>query len=200
MTARHLTTARLLAGTESSIRPGMSTWHVAIGALAHMCAAELAQFRGQPPTVIARRATEWVAANVKDVRVLGNMPKARMQIAAAACSYMHRFAPGLDAKYLGSEIAFDGGRIDLAWDVPDHGVIIDELKTQTWVRLDINSAMLEQARRYKSFGVNQWGGGFCGVRLLPLRHPAEARFVPARGPIMRLADSVVSGIPWMASL
>lgn len=200
-TARHVTAARLHgSGVKSAskitgdVRPGMSTWHVAIGALVHQCAGALAEYRGEQPGVIAQRATEWVNLAARDTRVLGNLAKARAQITSLACAYLHRYAPGQDAEYLGAEIAFKGGRVDLAWSIPGLGVVIDELKTTAWVRLNVDATMLAQPQRYREFGVQKWGSGFAGVRFLPLRNPGEARFVAPDGSVHRLDDSAAAHV------
>ncbi|SOC50404.1 hypothetical protein SAMN05660748_3152 [Blastococcus aggregatus] len=196
MTARHVTAARLhgsgstsASKTTGDVRPGMSTWHVAIGSLVHQCAGALAEHRGEQSGVIAQRATEWVNSAARDTRVFGNLAKARAQITSLACAYLHRYAPDADADYLGAEIPFDGGRVDLVWSIPGLGVVIDELKTTAWVRLNVDASMLAQPQRYREFGVQKWGSGFAGVRFLPLRNPGEARFISADGEVHRLTDS-----------
>jgi hypothetical protein len=167
----------------------MSDWHVVVGALVHRCAAELAEHRGEDPGTLAQRATEWANLAARDTRVLGNLAKARAQIASYACVYLHQYAPGGNAKYLGSEVRFDGGKVDLIWSIPRLGVVIDELKTTAWVRLSVDAAMLVQPQRYREFGVQKWGKRFAGVRFLPLRNPREARFISADGTVHRLDDS-----------
>lgn len=192
-TARHVTAARL-HGTSGSktardVRPGMSDWHIAIGSLVHQCAGALAEHRGEQPGVIAQRSTEWVNLAARDTKVFGNLAKARAQVTSLACAYLHRYAPGTDAEYLGAEIPFDGGRVDLVWSIPGLGVVIDELKTTAWVRLNVDAAMLAQPQRYREFGVQQWGTRFAGVRFLPLRNPGEARFITPDGVVHRLDGS-----------
>jgi hypothetical protein len=167
----------------------MSDWHVAIGALVHQCAGALADHRGEQPGVIAQRATEWVNSAARDTRVFGNLAKARAQITSLACAYLHRYAPDANADYLGAEIAFGGGRVDLVWSIPGFGVVIDELKTTAWVRLNVDATMLDQPQRYRTFGVQKWNSGFAGVRFLPLRNPGEARFISADGTVHRLDGS-----------
>lgn len=192
MTARHVTAARLHGSrskTTGDVRPGMSDWHVAIGSLVHQCAGALAEHRGDQSSVIAQRATQWVNLAARDTRVFGNLAKARAQITSLACAYLHRYAPGAQAEYLGAEIPFDGGRVDLVWSIPGLGVVIDELKTTAWVRLNVDAAMLAQPQRYRQFGAEKWGSGFAGVRFLPLRNPGEARFITADGTVYRLDDS-----------
>jgi hypothetical protein len=202
MSPRHRTAARLhaaLAKEARVVRPGMSNWHVAVGTLVHQCAGALAEHRGEPPTLIAQRATEWVNGHARDTRVFGNLAKARAQITSCACSYLHRYAPGPDAQYLGSEVRLGGGRVDLAWFVPDLGVVIDELKTTAWVRLSVDATMLAQPQRYRRFGVAEWGDRFAGVRFLPLRNPGEARFIDPAGTVHRLAESVAAALTRAAS-
>lgn len=200
MTARHVQAARLHSSKgkktaqpsqneERLIRPGMSTWHIAIGQLVHRCAGELAEHRNEPRTVLVGRIVEWVNAAAKDTRVFGNLAKARAQITSMAGAYLFSYAPGPDAQYIGAELAFDGGRVDLAWFVPDFGVVVDELKTTAWVRLGVDAKMLEQAQRYRQFGVSEWDDLFAGVRFLPLLNPQEARFIDPTGAVCRLTDS-----------
>lgn len=198
MTPRHVQAARLHDTTATSkqptecwgtIRPGMSTWHIAIGQLVHRCAGDLAEYRAEPRTVLAGQIVEWVNAVADDTRVFGNLTKARAQVSSMAGAYLFKYAPGADAQYVGAELSFDGGRIDLAWFVPDLGVVIDELKTTAWVRLGVDAKMLEQAQRYREFGVAEWGDQFAGVRFLPLLNPSEARFVSPDGTVHLLANS-----------
>ena len=198
MTARHVQAARLHKSNSKSkspketaggIRPGMSDWHIAIGQLVHRCAGDLAEYRSAPRNVLAGHIVEWVNAAAKDTRVFGNLPKARAQITSMAGAYLFQYAPGSDAQYIGAELSFDGGRIDLAWFVPGFGIVIDELKTTAWVRLGVDAKMLGQAQRYREFGASEWGDMFAGVRFLPLLNPHEARFIDPTGGVARLSDS-----------
>jgi hypothetical protein len=197
VTARHVTAARLhgnYAASPREVRPGMSDWHVAVGALVHQCAAALVEHRSEAPGLIAQRATEWVNLAARNTKVFGNLAKARAQITSLTCAYLHRYGPDPDAEYLGSEIKFDGGRVDLVWSIPGLGVVIDELKTTAWVRLSVDAAMLAQPQRYREFGVQKWNRQFAGVRFLPLRNPGEARFIDADGTVHRLGDSPASNL------
>ena len=169
-----------------SVRPNMSTWHVSVGQLVHRCAGDLAEHRSETRTVLAGRITEWVSAAAKDTRVFGNLPKARAQITSMAGAYLFTYAPGPDAQYLGAEVTFDGGRLDLVWFVPDFGVVIDELKTTSWVRLGVDATMLKQCQRYREYGLTEWGDLFAGVRFLPLLNPHEARWIDPSGTVSRL--------------
>jgi hypothetical protein len=198
VTSRHVQAARLhnskpvkasSTGEERLIRPGMSDWHIAVGQLVHRCAGDLAEHRSEPRTALAGRIIEWVNLVAKDTRVFGNLAKARAQITSMAGAYLFSYAPGPDAQYIGAELAFDGGRLDLAWFIPDLGIVVDELKTTAWVRLGVDSKMLEQAQRYRVFGVAEWGDMFAGVRFLPLLNPNEARFIDPTGDVARLTDS-----------
>lgn len=197
MTPRHVAAARLhgtpstrkQSGEAVGVRPGMTDWHIAIGQLVHLCAGELAEHRNEPRTTLAGTIIEWVNAAAKDTRVFGNLPKARAQITSMAGAYLFTYAPGPDAEYIGAELAFDGGRIDLAWFIPDFGIVVDELKTTAWVRLGVDAKMLEQAQAYRVFGVAEWGDMFAGVRFLPLLNPHEARFIDPNGGVARLTDS-----------
>lgn len=199
---RHETATRLHRGDlessdspeQKSIRPHESAWHAAIGALVHQCAGDLADVRGTGPSAIVGAAIEWANANVNDTKVLGNLAKARSQVTSCACVYLTKYVPGPGARHLGAEIAFDGGRIDLAWDVPGLGVVVDEIKTHAWIRLNVDSRMLAQPRRYIAFGVSEWGTAFAGVRFLPLRHPGEARFLGADGSVARLSQSPAADV------
>ncbi|HXH80409.1 hypothetical protein [Nocardioides sp.] len=209
MTSRHQQAARLHAQSadkrsgrqvasgasgEGSVRPGMSNWHIAVGQLVHRCAGDLAEHRGESRNVLAGRITEWVNAAAKDTRVFGNLAKARAQISSMAGAYLFTYAPGPDAQYIGAELAFDGGRIDLAWFVPEFGIVIDEIKTTAWVRLGVDATMLEQSQRYRTYGADKWDDLFAGVRFLPLLNPHEARFIDSTGGIHRLAESPAQAI------
>jgi hypothetical protein len=202
MTARHVTAARLHGNpskTTGAVHPGMSDWHIAIGALVHQCAGALAEHRREQSGVIAQRAIEWVNLAARDTKVFGNLAKARAQITSLACAYLHRYAPGADAEYLGAEIPFNGGRVDLVWSIPGLGIVIDELKTTQWVRLNVDAAMLAQPQRYREFGAEKWGSDFAGVRFLPLRNPGEARFINADGTVHRLDTSPAADVRKVAA-
>lgn len=201
MSARRHESARLLqervlALDERSVRPGHSLWHQAVGVMVHRGAAALAGARSEPHPVLAGTVTDWVNANAKDTKVFGNLSKARAQITGSICVYLARYAPGPDARYLGTEIAYDlegeRGRIDLAWLVPDLGVVIDEIKTQSWTNLAVDDEMLAQVHRYRRFGISEWGDAFAGVRFLPLRFPSEMRFVEPDGTVQWLSESVAA--------
>lgn len=194
---RHEIAARLydevLSAPDRSVRPGNSAWHQAVGVMVHRAAGEFAERRHLAAPLLAQEVTEWVSLNAKDTKVFGNLSKARMQITGSACVYLTMHAPGPHAQYLGSEISYDidgvRGRIDLAWFVPDLGVVIDEIKTQSWTNLAVDARMLEQVHRYRVFGVGEWGDMFAGVRFLPLRFPSEMRFVTPDGGVHLLAES-----------
>lgn len=202
MTPRHLQALRLHALNDEarkkasgktkpdrSVRPGMSDWHITIGQLVHRCAGELAEHRTESLTTVAALATEWINENARDTTVLGNLSKARAQVCSMTCAYLSRYAPGPDAQYLGTEVRLGDCRVDLAWFVPDLGVVIDELKTTAWVSLRVDAAMLGQPQMYRELGVAEWGERFAGVRFLPLRNPHEARFITAEGNVLPLGDS-----------
>jgi hypothetical protein len=202
MTPRHVQADGLHAAARAAkandkggtVRPGQSTWHLAVGRLVHRCAGELAEHRSEPRTVLAGRIIEWVNLAARDTHVFGNLPKARAQITSMTGAYLFAHAPGPQAQYIGAEVSFDGGRLDLAWFVPDFGVVIDELKTTSWVRLGVDNTMLAQAQRYREYGNSEWGDLFAGVRFLPLLNPHEARFIDASGAVERLGDSPAAGV------
>lgn len=183
----------VLRSEPRSVRPGMSRWHQAVGMMVHRAAGDFAERRGLAAPVLAQQVTEWVNLHAKDTTVFGNLSKARSQITGATCVYLTRHAPGAHAQYLGAEISYDvdgvRGRVDLAWFVPGLGVVIDEIKTQSWTNLAVDARMLEQVHRYRVFGVGEWGEGFAGVRFLPLRYPTEMRFVTPDGDVHNLAQS-----------
>ena len=183
---------------DREIRPGMSNWHQAVGVMVHRAAGSLAEHRHLPPSDLAGVVTDWVNANAKDTKVFGNLAKARAQITGCACLYLSRYAPGLEAEYLGTEIEYhlngDHGRVDLAWSVPGLGIVIDEIKTQSWTNLAVDDRMLEQVERYRRFGVAEWGDHFAGVRFLPLRFPSEMRFLGSAGAVESLTTSIAASV------
>lgn len=160
-----------------STRPGHKTWHVAVGNFVHACCAAHADLRNLPSHEVALSVIEWVNAHARHAQVFGNLPKARATIASNANAYLTQYAPGPDANFLGAEIEVEGGRIDLAWFVPDLGIVVDEIKTVRQVHLRTDNPGIAQCHRYVDAGLAQWGDQFAGVRYLPLSHPADALFI-----------------------
>jgi hypothetical protein len=203
-TSRHLAAARL-HGTQSKttgeVRPGMSDWHVANGALVHQCAGALAVHRGEQPGVIAQRATEWVNLAARETRVFGNprqgsrpdhLPRLRLP-APARARHRRRVPRRRDP------VRRRSGRSGLVrpWRGRGHRRVEDD----AWVRLNVDAAMLAQPQRYRQFGVQRWGAEFSGVRFLPLRNPGEARFISAdgMGPPARRVRRRAPSRTWAAS-
>lgn len=176
------------------VRPGMKDWHLLIGDLVHECAGTLAEHRCESPAALAGLAAEWVNTHARDTANLGNLAKARAQVGSLTCAYLMRYAPGPDAQYLGAELRLGTKRVDLAWFIPDFGVVIDELKTTNTVKLSLDSLMLAQPRDYAVLGATEWGHLFAGVRFLPLRNPHQAVWITADGNTTPLWESPAAAI------
>ncbi|MCL2612398.1 MAG: hypothetical protein FWD95_04105 [Nocardioidaceae bacterium] len=179
MVLKHHHAARLhaeagLTGTEFPAHE--SNWHQTVGQLVHHCCADHANLRHLPAHELAQRVIDWASVNVKATRTLGNLAKARAAIASNANVYLTRYAPGPDAQFLGAEIPVGDGRIDLAWFIPDFGVLVDELKTVRQVHMHADNPGITQCHGYVDAGLAEWGDLFAGVRYLPLSIPSQALF------------------------
>lgn len=169
-------------------------WHSAVGRLVHACCADLADRRHLPAHEVAVSVLEWVNTHARDTKSLGNLMKARAAISSNANVYLTQHAPDADAQFLGAEVPVEGGRIDLAWFVPDLGVVIDELKTVRQVHLHADNLGIQQCHRYVDAGVKEWGDLFAGVRYLPLAHPDQALYIDAAGVERTLATSAAGAV------
>ena len=115
-----------------------------------------------------------------------------MRVVTATGVYLNRFRPGNEALYLGSELTYPGGRIDVAWRIPGVGVFFDEIKTSRHV--GVNPDDEEQLRRYGSFGRAEYGSDFLGIRYLPLLNPSRSLLANLIGDALKLtplADSPI---------
>lgn len=169
-------------------------WHTAVGRLVHACCAAHADLRHLPAHEVAASVIEWVNENARQTQSLGNLMKARAAIASNANVYLTQYAPDADAQFLGAEVPVEGGRIDLAWFVPDLGIVVDELKTVRQVHLHADNPGVSQCHRYVDAGVKEWGDLFAGVRYLPLAHPKQALFIDATGAERALAASPAAAV------
>lgn len=200
MTPRHVQAKNLHAqvGARAALYGGRAQaapvdgrdWHHTVGNLVHECCAAHAELRHLPAHEVAGSVIEWVNVHARETRTLGNLAKARAAIASNANVYLTQYAPDQDAQFLGAEIPVEGGRIDLAWFVPDLGVVVDELKTVRQVHLHADNPGIKQCHRYVEAGVKEWGDLFAGVRYLPLALPHQALFIDATGVERPLAASV----------
>jgi hypothetical protein len=100
--------------------------------------------------------------------------RVRMRVVTAAGRYLQRCAPVAPTEFMGTEVLYDGSRVDLVWGHPRLGVFFDELKTSRQPRPETSTASLLQVSRYAQAGLDIFADSFAGVRLIPLLAPDAA--------------------------
>lgn len=112
-------------------------------------------------------------------RPMHRQPKAgRQRVAGLAAVYYRLFLPPVEWTLLGAEMALGDGRVDLAWQLPDQRVLVDELKAIGYGDRLLTSDTRAQVTRYLEAGTERWGEGFSGVRLIALAAPYHSIFLP----------------------
>lgn len=155
----------------------------AAGQISHAVIAELLT-RGEPN----------VSVDVLDdmVRALGarrdaslNAKRVRALALTTAAKYLSLLRPTC-TQFLGAEVSLGTGRADLVWLLPDGDVFIDELKTERYLQVD---AAVEQASRYVTAGVEMFGDGFVGVRVVSATHERHSLLVDTNLRVGLLSES-----------
>lgn len=114
---------------------------------------------------------------------------ARQRVAGLAAVYYRNFLPPADWVFLGAELPLRGGRVDLAWELPDRRVIVDELKAVGYSDRLLLPETRVQVERYLAAGAERWGGRFAGMRLIALGAPYHSLYVPNLRDRVALADT-----------
>ena len=166
---------------------------IALGAVAHrlvgLLATEYRHLTG--PALLAEL---WSAAGrLATTERFGRRARAaRMGAAGAAAVYQRYFLPPADWTLIGVEVAIDGGRLDLAWELPGSTVVFDEVKLAFGrSRAGGNGPTDRQVRRYLAHGDATFGERFGGVRLLRLGAPRTSMLVGPGSRLRRLADTTL---------
>lgn len=119
----------------------------------------------------------------------GRARAGRQRVAGLAAVYYRNFLPPADWTFLGAELALGTGRVDLAWELPDERVIIDELKAVGYSEGLLVPETRAQVERYLTAGAERWGERFAGVRLIALGAPYHSLYVPNIRERVALADT-----------
>jgi hypothetical protein len=114
--------------------------------------------------------------------------RTNMRVVTAAAQYLRRYRPNSQVLFIGTEVMVPDGRVDIAWEHPTLGVFFDELKTTRHHETRLVGGHLDQVEGYVWSGVARYGSRFAGVRYIPLLHPANARWVTARGDDVEVAQ------------
>lgn len=155
--------------------------HLVLGEVVEQCLTLDASGR-------ARLVNETVARNIDGVPGLGRGDKAHSRIATLASQYLTHFLPPRDSTFVGAEVGFHDGRVDLAWYRRDLGTWFDEIKTWRGVGELIDDSTLRQVYKYLDHGIDAYGDDFLGVRLIPLGHLRNARLIRPDGAHVPLAS------------
>lgn len=112
-------------------------------------------------------------------RPMRRQPKAgRQRVAGLAAVYYRAFLPPADWTFLGAELPLGAGRVDLAWELPDARVVVDELKAIGYSDRLLAPETRAQVERYLDAGAERWGDRFAGVRLIALGAPYHSLYLP----------------------
>lgn len=159
-----------------------------LGAMAHALLADAVH-----ETVLngARPTPEDVFVSAGKALAAHPLPGAARQRLACLVNVGLSLVPPWGWKFLGSEVAYEGSRVDLAWSHPDGRVIFDEVKVAGYSKVMSDPATVDQVRRHLSAGAAAYGERFCGVRLLNLSGPSRSLFFSGPNRPVRLVQT-----PW----
>lgn len=122
---------------------------------------------------------------------------AQLVVASTAAVYARIFLPPCDWTLLGTEVAIDGGRIDLVWRVDDGRVVYDELKLGGSLDLPRGPGRTSrQVHAYADHGLAAHGAAFAGVRLCLLGAPRQSLLIGPGAAVRRLIDTEL----WFADI
>lgn len=102
----------------------------------------------------------------------------RQRVAGLAAVYYRNFLPPAGWTLLGAELPLGSGRVDLAWELPDARVVVDELKAIGYSDRLLVAETRAQVERYLDAGCERWGERFAGVRLIALGAPYYSLYLP----------------------
>ena len=117
-----------------------------------------------------------------------NAKRIRALALTSACKYLSLLLPTC-AEFIGAEVVLSTGRADLVWLLPDGDIFIDELKTARY--LDAEAAVA-QASRYTTAGVEMFGDGFVGVRVISTTQERRSLLVTPTLSVQPLAPTPLS--------
>ena len=159
--------------------PGIrSDHHLIIGNRAHRIVGEVLH-EGPPDgrADFALHLTRCARTVFNDHPVTYRPRETFVDAVTAAGVYLRRFRPSAPWSLIGTEVQHGDCRFDMAFERPEVGVVIDELKLG--VSRAGETQVAEQVHRYLEAGKDRWGETFLGVRLCTVHAPAESRFYRA---------------------
>lgn len=167
-------------------------FEIRVGVLTHRVLAEtIGAVRGMSPERMSEVLVEVARDAVRRSGERGRPRAALMRVATLVGHYAQRLAPPAFVEYVGAEQPVGAGRVDLLWDHPTLGVVIDEVKTWKNPMQAMDEDAATQASAYAAAAVSL-GRPFAGVRLLPVVTPDEARLFRPDGSYRRLAGTELS--------
>lgn len=117
-----------------------------------------------------------------------NAKRIRALALTSVCKYLSLLRPTM-AEFIGAEVVLNTGRADLVWLLADGDVFIDEIKTARF--LDAEAAVA-QAARYATAGVDMFGDGFAGVRVISTTQERRSLLVSPTLAAVPLTDSALA--------
>lgn len=156
----------------------------AAGRIAHLVIGYLLTLGSDLPVTV-EQVEQLVHAECRGLGASLNAQRVRALALTSACKYMHWLMP-TSAEFIGAEVRLTTGRVDLMWLLPDGSIFMDELKTSRY--LD-EAAAVTQAARYATAGVDMFGDGFVGVRVISTTQQRRSLLVTPDLAVKPLAGS-----------
>lgn len=114
-----------------------------------------------------------------------NAKRIRALALTSICKYISLLRP-TSAEFIGAEVVLETGRADLLWNLANGDVFIDELKTDRYLQ---EAAAVAQATRYVTAGVDYFGDGFAGVRIVSTTQERRSLLVAPDFTVSMLSQS-----------
>jgi len=159
----------------------------ALGRLEHALVATLAARFPVDDETVDQTVEALVRASVQaPVHRIG----LRARLRSTWWRYADAFPPSSGSRFLGSEVAVPGGRLDLLWRSPSGLLFADENKTGALL-YPLDRPAVGQARRQLQGALVTYGAEFAGIRILSFAAPWESLFLDAVGVLTPLNEGSV---------
>lgn len=162
-----------------------------VGLAVHLVIAELMREGRRQPTLQELLIVAAGSALMRK-RVGSYRQAARQRLLTATSVYLRYFVPGPEWRFVGSEVAVPGARLDLVFEAVDGRVMADEIKTGRLSATE-QAGFEEQIQRQLRGGGELYGTDFAGVRGLLLWAPSRSFIAHADGQRELLLEASIEG-------
>ena len=167
-------------------------WSATVGRITHQVVQDLVRV---VPSLsrhqLGEELLERVRTQVREAKI-NRQPQARGRAVGMAVRYLTGFAAPAGWSVLGTELAVDGGRVDVAWAHADGRVMFDEIKGVRGQHYGLTTGQLAQVTRHCAAGEARFGDRFVGVRVVMVMNTAHSVLVTPGGGLVPLAGSHAS--------